>query len=138
MGLMVKPCYHAGSLDSSSRVALKMASILLFSDSYSPREGEKLTLVPIYLRSLYARLEEWYNLPRPVGRCDLIAYAVTWFLQIFLWERFVAIAPKPVEFLAIEMVENLVDRVKRHNHKTTRSPVHEYRWGLNRQTINPL
>lgn len=52
-------------------------------------KGEKLALIPIFLGSLFFRLDECaQNLVKSMGPYTFISYANTSFLQLFLWERF--------------------------------------------------
>lgn len=58
-------------------------------------KAEKLALGPIYLESLYTRLDKCINnILYCVGRCDN-----TCFMQIFLWVRFGGSHPSPQNFL---------------------------------------
>lgn len=69
----------------------------LFSQWLSSSQKERLALAPLYPRLLYARLDECVtSITRSFGRYDVVTHANTGFLQIFLWERSRAIAPKPV------------------------------------------
>lgn len=64
--------------------------------------------------SLYARLEEYVsNIARSMGMYNAMTYTETGFLQIFLWQGCGAVAPKPIEFSAIEMIETTIGGVKR-------------------------
>lgn len=53
-----------------------------------------------------------------MGRYGVVTYADTCFLQIFLWEIFGGIAPRPVEFEKVTMVEEVLrgKRKKRMSH----------------------
>lgn len=52
-------------------------------------KGEKLSLAPIFLSSLFYRLDECvHNLSKFMGRYNVVSYANSAFLQLFLWERF--------------------------------------------------
>lgn len=71
----------------------------------------------IYLGSLYARLDECVNNKvHYVGRFDVVTHADTSFPQMFLWEHFGSLAPKSIEFLVMETVEVVIDRVSRKKH----------------------
>lgn len=64
-------------------------------------KGERLALAPIYVWSLYPRLNECVsNIASSMGCCDVIMHADTSFLSMFLWERFGALAPKSIEYSA--------------------------------------
>lgn len=50
--------------------------------------------MPVYLGSLYERLDECVNnIVCSVGRYDVVTHADTIFLQMFLWERFGILSP---------------------------------------------
>lgn len=68
----------------------------------------------LYLGSLYDRLNQCvYNIFPSVGRYDVITYANTAFLQMFLWERFRALSPTPVEFKAFKLQIVVVKGVRK-------------------------
>lgn len=67
----------------------------------------------VYLGLLYARLDTCVNIVLSVGRYVVVTHANTSFLQIFHWDSFGALAPKPVEIPTIEMVEVVSDGVSR-------------------------
>lgn len=74
---------------------------------------------PLYFRSLYALLDKCTNnITCSVGCCDVVTYADTSFLQIFLWERFSKIAPRPIEFKEVTfkevMIQGELKRKDRH------------------------
>lgn len=67
--------------------------------------GEKIALAPIFLGSLFHRLDECVqSLVRSMGRYTVASYAQTAFLQLFLWEHFKSYGPQPVAFEASNMV----------------------------------
>lgn len=67
--------------------------------------GEKVALAPIFLGSLFYRLDECVqSLVRSMGRYTVASYAQTAFLQMFLWERFKSYSPQPTVFEASTMV----------------------------------
>lgn len=58
----------------------------------------RLPLAPLYLSSLYARLDEcsrWVF--KSVGQYAMVSYIDASFPQVFLLERFGALSPRPVE-----------------------------------------
>lgn len=56
--------------------------------------GEKLAMTPIFLGSLFFRLDECVqNLLKSMGRYTVVSYAT--FFQLFLWERFKSFGPQP-------------------------------------------
>lgn len=68
-------------------------------------KGEKIALRPIFLRSLFYRLDECVeSLVRSMGRYTVASYAQTAFLKLFLWERFKSYGPQPSTFEAINMM----------------------------------
>lgn len=44
----------------------------------------------------------------------MVTHTDTNFLQIFLWGRFRTLAPKPVEFSAMELIETVFNGVKKY------------------------
>lgn len=67
-------------------------------------KGEKLALAPIFLGSLFYRLDECVqSLSRSMGRYTVVSYANSAFLQMFLWEMFSNLAPQPIQFEAVTM-----------------------------------
>lgn len=67
--------------------------------------GEKVALAPIFLRSLFYRLDECIeSLVRSMGRYTVASYAQTAFLQMFLWERFKSYSPQHTVFEASTMM----------------------------------
>lgn len=67
-------------------------------------KGEKLALVPIFLGSLFYRLDECvHNLSKSMGRYTVVSHVNSAFLHLFLWERFSNLAPQPVQFEAVTM-----------------------------------
>lgn len=57
---------------------------------------------PIYMGSLYARLDECVaNITHSLGHYNIMSHVVSVFLQIFLWERIEAFAPTSVGYSAI-------------------------------------
>lgn len=61
--------------------------------------GKKLPLAAWFLGTMYARLDEAArNTTRSMGRYDVVSYVDANFLQLFLWERFEGLAPKPRNF----------------------------------------
>lgn len=75
-------------------------------------QGKRLPLAAWYLGVLYARLDEaTRNVTRSMGRYAVVSYVDANFLQLFLWERFKGLAPKPRAFKAPR--PQLVDGVKK-------------------------
>lgn len=67
--------------------------------------GEKVALAPIFLGSLFYRLNECVQtLIRSMGRYIVASYAQMAFLQMFLWERFKSYSPQPTTFKATTMM----------------------------------
>lgn len=64
--------------------------------------GTGATLFGILIFLLGRVCRKWVH---SVERLDVVTRVDTSFLQMFLWERFGAIKPKPYEFQAIKMVE---------------------------------
>lgn len=61
--------------------------------------GKRLAWVPWYLGALYACVDECSKIVVwSVGRYDVVSYSDANFLQLFLWERFGALSPTPLEF----------------------------------------
>lgn len=68
----------------------------VFPMEVSHAQGKRLALASWYLGSLYAHLEECLrNITRSFGRYDVVSFVDTNFLQLFLWERFRVLFPKP-------------------------------------------
>lgn len=68
-------------------------------------KGEKIALGPIFLGSLFYRLDECVrSLVRSRGRYTVTSYGQTAFLQLFLWKRFKSYGPQPSTFEAINMM----------------------------------
>lgn len=66
--------------------------------------ADKLALVLIYLGSLFYHLEECVNnVSRSIGRLFIVNNIDTSFPQVFLWERFKTLGPKPAEYDGVEM-----------------------------------
>lgn len=62
-------------------------------------KGKKATLAIVYLRSLYAHLEECVaDMSRSLGRYDVVSHIDSVFLQMFLWECFGSLASNPEEY----------------------------------------
>lgn len=62
-------------------------------------KGKRLVLVPLYLGSLFDPLDECVgNTVQFAGNYGVVTHEDTSFLQMFLWERFMAILSKPHEF----------------------------------------
>lgn len=62
-------------------------------------QRKQVALGAWFLGSLYGRLDECaHNMARSVGRYDVVSYVEANFLQMFLWERFPHLAPRPLEF----------------------------------------
>lgn len=60
---------------------------------------EKLALAPIYLGSLFAKLDQCVaNNVSSLCRCDVVTHAGTSFQQIFLWKQFGALVPQLTEY----------------------------------------
>lgn len=82
------------------------ANFLCLPSSNLGREGNKLTLAPLYLGSLYALLDEYArNITRVTGRYDMVMQLDSSSLRVFIWERFPLISPKATEFPAGVMEE---------------------------------
>lgn len=87
--------------------------------------GKRLSLGPLYLRLMYATLDECMkNIIASVGPYGIVTLVNSAFLQIFLRECFKSIAPKPVEFRLIVVTEEIVDnkrKKKKSNPYTSRA-----------------
>lgn len=60
-------------------------------------KGERLALLPLYLGSLFDSLDKCANnVVWSVGRYDVATYFEASCLEIFIWKRFGALAPKSV------------------------------------------
>lgn len=58
--------------------------------------GERFALAPIYLGSLFCKMDECINnIMKFVGRYYVVTYAVTTFLQVFLWGQFETLSQSP-------------------------------------------
>lgn len=53
------------------------------------------------------------NIFQSVGKYDVIMYVGTYFLQMFLRERFGALSSKPVEFKAAKPEKVIIDEVEK-------------------------
>lgn len=63
--------------------------------------GKRLPLAAWFLGAMYVRLDEAArNVTRSMGRYDVVSYVDANFLQLFLWERFEGLVPKPRDFKA--------------------------------------
>lgn len=72
-------------------------------------KGKKLPLGTLYLESLYTRLDECVdNILCSVGLYDVVTYADTSSLHIFLWKGFNSIARRPSEFEDVTFKELMV------------------------------
>lgn len=77
-------------------------------------EGKKLALAPWSLGAFYARLNKYSkNITRSVGRYDVVSYVDDNFLQLFLWERFLAISPmnRGFKIVTLQLVDGM-ERIK--------------------------
>lgn len=75
--------------------------VSIFSMALSLAQWKRLALASWYLGSLYARFDECSRkITRPIGRYDVVSYVDSNFLQLFMWERFRVLLPKPREFKA--------------------------------------
>lgn len=107
----------------------------VFPLTISLARGEKVALAPIFLDSLFYRLDECIeSLVRPMGRYTVASYAQTAFLQMFLWERFKSYSSQPTVFEASTMMmvedENRVMRSVPNKPKKMRAQ----RWSNLKQT----
>lgn len=69
-------------------------------------KGERIVFAPIYLRSLFYRLDECVsNITRSTGRLYVVTLVDTLFLQLFLWEWFKVLGPKLAQYNSVEMIE---------------------------------
>lgn len=85
------------------RVPRRWVHIYIFPLATLLAIGKGCPSPSLSLGSLYDRLEEYaHNIFPSFGRYNVVIYIDTEFLQMFLWERFVVLSPKPVEFDAIE------------------------------------
>lgn len=76
----------------SAKWAIRWPNELCFSIDDPPRKGGETGSDTEYLGSLYARLDECVaNAARSLGRYDVVTYANSSFLQMFLWEHFGAL-----------------------------------------------
>lgn len=78
----------SGPEDGMNPFVSSMAVVLI--------KGERLVLAPIYLVSLYARLDECVsNVVQSVGRYDVVTYVDTSFVQIFFGKDVELFLPNP-------------------------------------------
>lgn len=71
--------------------------------------GKKLSLGPLYLGLLYARVDECVrNITSSMGGYDVFTHVDSAFIQIFLWKRFGRIVLRPAEFDPVVITEEMV------------------------------
>lgn len=86
----------------SAELARRWLKQLCFRLAILLVKGERSALAPIYLGSLYACLDECItNIAQLLGRSDVVMHVDSSFLQMFLWERFGALALKSNEYSSI-------------------------------------
>lgn len=83
-------------------------------------KGSSLALAPLYLGSLYSRLDECsQSVLKSINRYDVVTYAGVSFLQMFLQERLGALWPMSVEFKAVKPEKIALDGVEKEKLPTT-------------------
>lgn len=67
---------------------------------------ESLAVLPLYLGSLYYRLDECVsNIVKFVGHFHVLTHVDTVFFQLFLWKTFKKLVLEPAQYVAVETVE---------------------------------
>lgn len=106
MELYSRPCSHLAILVCLAKWTRGWDPPLCILSLFKKlAKGERLELAPIFLGSLFYRLDECVqNQLKSMGRYTVVSYANSAFLQLFLWERFKGLAPQPVQFEAVNVV----------------------------------
>lgn len=104
----------------------------VFPKAVALTQGNKVSLSTWYLGAFYARLDKCLkNITRSVGRSNIVSYVNTNFLQLFLWEKFRAISPLPLEFKTIQLKKiDVVDKVKKSQQKSRGQMWYEVTWPM--------